>query len=166
MLLSKLAERAPFLMSGSPRFRQARGSSSITESEKIFDINIFSSPVDSILEAATASELPFLNMDDSCNDLGLRQSNMKISVPPACFHFDPIEERFNRLAKQKPLPEKGRLVEAVIDAGPLLHTLSVGGNLPKWRNPPSLKPSFIPQMLSKTSESQHQRRMLPSLPIT
>lgn len=34
------------------------------------------------------------------------------------------------------LPEKGRLVEAVVSAGPLLQTLLLSGPLPRWRHPP------------------------------
>ncbi|XP_057846410.2 uncharacterized protein LOC131056090 [Cryptomeria japonica] len=36
----------------------------------------------------------------------------------------------------KPLPERGKLVEAVLQAGPLLQTLLVSGPLPQWRHPP------------------------------
>ncbi|XP_051143837.1 uncharacterized protein LOC127260178 [Andrographis paniculata] len=34
------------------------------------------------------------------------------------------------------LPEKGKLLEAVIKAGPLLQTLLLAGPLPQWRHPP------------------------------
>lgn len=36
----------------------------------------------------------------------------------------------------KPLPEKGKLLEAVMKAGPLLQTLLLAGPLPQWRHPP------------------------------
>ena len=45
-----------------------------------------------------------------------------------------------KLAKRRPLPQKGNLLEAVLEAGPLLQTLMVAGSLPRWRNPPSLVP--------------------------
>ncbi|XP_024984520.1 proline-rich receptor-like protein kinase PERK9 [Cynara cardunculus var. scolymus] len=35
-----------------------------------------------------------------------------------------------------PLPEKGKLLEAVIKAGPLLQNLLLAGPLPHWRHPP------------------------------
>lgn len=34
------------------------------------------------------------------------------------------------------LPEKGELLQAVMKAGPLLHTLLLAGPLPEWRHPP------------------------------
>ncbi|KAK2976571.1 hypothetical protein RJ640_024192 [Escallonia rubra] len=42
------------------------------------------------------------------------------------------------LVKGRSLPRKGRLLKAVIEAGPLLRTLMVLGHVPRWRNPPSL----------------------------
>ncbi|KAK8489289.1 hypothetical protein V6N13_024320 [Hibiscus sabdariffa] len=42
------------------------------------------------------------------------------------------------LIEGKPLPEKGRLLEAVVDTAPLLETLMITGQLPNWRNPPPL----------------------------
>ncbi|KAE8667481.1 DNA ligase 1-like [Hibiscus syriacus] len=36
----------------------------------------------------------------------------------------------------KPLPEKGKLLQAVMKAGPLLQTLLLAGPLPQWRHPP------------------------------
>ncbi|XP_023520173.1 uncharacterized protein LOC111783474 [Cucurbita pepo subsp. pepo] len=37
---------------------------------------------------------------------------------------------------EKPLPEKGKLLQAVMKAGPLLQTLLLAGPLPQWRHPP------------------------------
>ncbi|KAH6774708.1 hypothetical protein C2S52_002300 [Perilla frutescens var. hirtella] len=36
----------------------------------------------------------------------------------------------------RPLPEKGKFLQAVIKAGPLLQTLLLAGPLPQWRHPP------------------------------
>ncbi|XP_073158159.1 uncharacterized protein [Henckelia pumila] len=36
----------------------------------------------------------------------------------------------------RPLPEKGKLLQAVMKAGPLLQTLLLAGPLPRWRQPP------------------------------
>ncbi|CAL9752382.1 unnamed protein product [Musa acuminata subsp. burmannicoides] len=48
-------------------------------------------------------------------------------------------------AVRRALPEKGRLVEAVMGAGPLLQTLLLAGPLPQWRHPPpDLRSSEIP----------------------
>ncbi|KAF7823559.1 uncharacterized protein G2W53_021703 [Senna tora] len=45
-----------------------------------------------------------------------------------------------RLVRGKVLPEKGKLLESVMEAGPLLHSLLVAGPLPTWRNPPPPRP--------------------------
>ncbi|CAH8387096.1 unnamed protein product [Eruca vesicaria subsp. sativa] len=49
------------------------------------------------------------------------------------------------LLLEKPLPEKGSLLQAVLKAGPLLQTLLLAGPLPQWRHPPPpLETSDIP----------------------
>ncbi|KAL1209542.1 hypothetical protein V5N11_020443 [Cardamine amara subsp. amara] len=46
------------------------------------------------------------------------------------------------------LPEKGKLLKAVVKAGPLLQTLLLAGQLPQWRHPPPQLESFeIPPMI-------------------
>lgn len=58
-------------------------------------------------------------------------------LPPPPPHQPPaIEEPIVPLASDKPLPEKGKLLQAVMKAGPLLHTLLLAGPLPQWRHPP------------------------------
>uniref|UniRef100_A0A7N0RCI9 Uncharacterized protein n=1 Tax=Kalanchoe fedtschenkoi TaxID=63787 RepID=A0A7N0RCI9_KALFE len=53
------------------------------------------------------------------------------------FHGEMMEKR--------PLPEKGKLLDAVMTAGPLLQTLLLAGPLPQWRHPPPpLESSQIP----------------------
>ncbi|CAN6227329.1 unnamed protein product [Urochloa humidicola] len=47
------------------------------------------------------------------------------------------------MALARRLPEKGRLVEAVVSAGPLLQTLLLAGPLPRWRHPPPAAPADI-----------------------
>ncbi|KAK8645678.1 hypothetical protein V6N13_119501 [Hibiscus sabdariffa] len=46
------------------------------------------------------------------------------------------------LVPDKPLPEKGQLLQAVMKAGPLLQTLLLAGPLPQWRHPPPPLESF------------------------
>lgn len=46
------------------------------------------------------------------------------------------------LTSEKPLPEKGKLLQAVMKAGPLLQTLLLAGPLPQWRHPPPPLESF------------------------
>ncbi|XP_009788570.1 uncharacterized protein LOC107828009 isoform X1 [Nicotiana tabacum] len=42
----------------------------------------------------------------------------------------------------KPLPENGKFLQAVMKAGPLLQTLLVAGPLPQWRHPPPPMDSY------------------------
>ncbi|KAL7198269.1 hypothetical protein ACSBR2_020720 [Camellia fascicularis] len=49
-----------------------------------------------------------------------------ISPPPPAIPF----------VSDKPLPEQGKLLQAVMKAGPLLQTLLLAGPLPEWRHPP------------------------------
>ncbi|KAK4785820.1 hypothetical protein SAY86_002509 [Trapa natans] len=62
--------------------------------------------------------------------------------------FDPRMTMIDELAKGKALPQKGKLLEAIMEAGPLLHTLLMAGRLPQWRDPPPLQPISIPPMIS------------------
>ncbi|KAK4793203.1 hypothetical protein SAY86_023638 [Trapa natans] len=49
------------------------------------------------------------------------------------------------ISPEKPLPEKGKLLQAVMGAGPLLQTLLLAGPLPQWQHPPTqLESSEIP----------------------
>ncbi|KAG6607603.1 Microtubule-associated protein 70-1, partial [Cucurbita argyrosperma subsp. sororia] len=45
-------------------------------------------------------------------------------------------EKIHKLLIEKLLPEKGKLLEAVMKAGPLLQTPLVAEPLPEWRHPP------------------------------
>ncbi|KAE9600581.1 hypothetical protein Lal_00045365 [Lupinus albus] len=53
----------------------------------------------------------------------------------------PLPSMFE-LTLDKPLPEKGKLLEAVMKAGPLLQTLLLAGPLPQWIHPPPPLESF------------------------
>lgn len=48
----------------------------------------------------------------------------------------PLPEAALKLLAEKPLPEKGKLLQAVVEAGPLLQTLLLAGPLPQWQHPP------------------------------
>uniref|UniRef100_A0A0E0DL47 Uncharacterized protein n=1 Tax=Oryza meridionalis TaxID=40149 RepID=A0A0E0DL47_9ORYZ len=50
----------------------------------------------------------------------------------------------NMLAMKKPLPQRGRLLQSVMEAGPLLQNLLVAGLLPRWRNPPPVALDTLP----------------------
>lgn len=71
---------------------------------------------------------------------------------------DPISESLPQAALQlvseKPLPEKGKLLQAVIEAGPLLQNFLLAGPLPRWQHPPpQLNSIEIPPVLSISSPS-------------
>ncbi|XP_013715933.1 uncharacterized protein LOC106419668 isoform X2 [Brassica napus] len=51
-------------------------------------------------------------------------------------------EIMDPLFPDKPLPEKGKLLQAVMKAGPLLQTLLLAGPLPQWQHPPPLLKTF------------------------
>ncbi|KAJ9175484.1 hypothetical protein P3X46_014034 [Hevea brasiliensis] len=51
-------------------------------------------------------------------------------------HQQPVPEVIQKLAADRPLPEKGKLLQAVKEAGPLLQTLLLAGPLPQWQHPP------------------------------
>lgn len=70
-----------------------------------------------------------------------------------------------QLALEKPLPEKGKLLQAVMKAGPLLQTLLLAGPLPQWRHPPPPLDTFeippvaitsSPPLLPPTPHLLHQ----------
>ena len=62
--------------------------------------------------------------------------------PPVAPPLPPVTESMIELTPDKPLPEKGKLLQAVMKAGPLLQTLLLAGPLPQWRHPPPPLESF------------------------
>ncbi|MED6204904.1 hypothetical protein PIB30_013148 [Stylosanthes scabra] len=53
-----------------------------------------------------------------------------------------VSDSMIELTPDRPLPEKGKLLQAVMKAGPLLQTLLLAGPLPQWRHPPPPLESF------------------------
>lgn len=163
----ELLPSAPFLQPESPQLRQALGSSSISESENLTDAHNnqshVSSPtvVDSLVDASISPDLPIVNFADSCNVLMSQQHMMNVGAPPATTQDEVMKVLFDRFAK-KPLPEKGRLLKAVIDAGPTLDTLFVAGSLPRWRNPPPLKPLLVPTLSIRNDDALNTSNLLHS----
>ncbi|KAG9158172.1 hypothetical protein Leryth_000326 [Lithospermum erythrorhizon] len=109
-----------------------------------------SSPVDSFFDAVSSPEMSNINMTDSNNNVGylphqpilIQDSDLKVSMEmPKVDHATLI---LDNLMKPKPLPQKGKFLQAVLDVPPLLHTLLLVGPLPKWRNPPLLQTFQIP----------------------
>ncbi|XWS66233.1 hypothetical protein CRYUN_Cryun05aG0182000 [Craigia yunnanensis] len=62
------------------------------------------------------------------------------SIPPPVHlplqPLSPLPQEALKLAANRPLPEKGKLLQAVKDAGPLLKNLLLAGPLPQWQHPP------------------------------
>ncbi|XP_039062864.1 uncharacterized protein LOC120207475 [Hibiscus syriacus] len=81
----------------------------------------------------------------STSGIGIRSKMLRTSFVEDSSHgrvsieeYSSIGKIIDTLIKGKPLPEKGRLLEAVVDTAPLLETLMITGQLPNWRNPPPL----------------------------
>ena len=54
--------------------------------------------------------------------------------------INPADAVIENFVKGKVLPQRGNLLQAVMETGPLLQTLLLAGPLPRWRNPPPLQP--------------------------
>jgi len=114
--------------------------SSVTDS----DCSLVSSPVDPFFDPVTSA-------DRRC-----KHSPATPPPPPSAAAKQQCQPGANvvgsaadavldMLASKRPLPQKGRLLAAVMEAGPLLQNLLVAGQLPRWRNPPTVHaPDTLP----------------------
>ncbi|XP_039012707.1 uncharacterized protein LOC120142011 [Hibiscus syriacus] len=153
-LLNKLIPyETPFMIA-------AKTNSSITESNSLSDTynkhhSHGSSPVDSLFDAVTSPDFPTIKMTDSCG-MGLLNQPFATGLFPSKLMTKVVDVEatvIDNLAKERTLPEKGKLLQAVMEVGPLLSTLLVAGPLPQWRNPPSY--TFkIPQVSIKGCDSK------------
>jgi len=112
--------------------------SSVTDS----DCSLVSSPVDPFFDPVTSAD---------------RRCKLSPATPPAAAPKQQCQPGggvgfgsaadavLDMLASKRPLPHKGRLLAAVMEAGPLLQNLLVAGQLPRWRNPPTVRaPDTLP----------------------
>lgn len=83
---------------------------------------------------------PNPNVEDSVDAAAIPASSTssseessKATPPPSA---PEVEAMVAASATERGLPQRGRLVEAVMRAGPLLQTLMLAGPLPQWRHPP------------------------------
>ncbi|RWV84869.1 hypothetical protein GW17_00053384 [Ensete ventricosum] len=106
---------------------QTRGSCSVTESDSL---------------SATPNHHSYGGDGASPGSPELRSINM--GIPRQQQKYDRASAIIDGLAMKRPLPRKGKLLQAVLEAGPLLQTLLLAGPLPKWRNPPPLQPFQVP----------------------
>ncbi|KAK7261298.1 hypothetical protein RIF29_27607 [Crotalaria pallida] len=81
-------------------------------------------------------------IDSSNNCLSSSDCEESIVSSPVIDHFPLLPQTMIELKPEKPLPEKGKLLQAVMKAGPLLQTLLLAGPLPQWRHPPPPLDSF------------------------
>ncbi|ONK67781.1 uncharacterized protein A4U43_C05F3710 [Asparagus officinalis] len=58
-------------------------------------------------------------------------------------HIDPALTRFNQIVSERALPEKGKLLDAVMRVGPMLQSFMIAGPLPQWKNPSLLQQNKI-----------------------
>ncbi|XP_039005053.1 uncharacterized protein LOC120132339 isoform X2 [Hibiscus syriacus] len=79
----------------------------------------------------TASLSGVSNSDDE-SSMSLVSTPGSDSLPES----SPLPQKALKLATNRQLPEKGRLLQAVKDAGPLLQNLLLAGPLPQWQHPP------------------------------
>lgn len=96
---------------------------------------------------------------------GFSSSDCEESIVSSPIQQQPPPLATMELVPEKQLPEKGKLLQAVMKAGPLLQTLLLAGPLPQWRHPPPPLESFeIPPVTITTSPSQpqllHQETMI------
>lgn len=101
-----------------------RVTSSVTDS----DCSLVSSPVDPFFDPVTSAD---------------KRKPSPAATPPPTSAPAPVRQQqqdavLDMLASKRPLPQKGRLLAAVMEAGPLLQNLLVAGQLPRWRNPPTV----------------------------
>ncbi|KZV39330.1 dual specificity protein kinase splA [Dorcoceras hygrometricum] len=81
-------------------------------------------------QSAPHSGISGVEDDPRRNGLSSSDSDDSIVSSP------PVPEQDFPLVPDRPLPEKGKLLQAVMKAGPLLQTLLLAGPLPRWRHPP------------------------------
>ncbi|CAD6273194.1 unnamed protein product [Miscanthus lutarioriparius] len=119
----------------------------VTSSFTDSDCSLVSSPVDPFFDPVTSAD---------------RRGKLSPATPPAASSAvapkrqcqpggggvgvgSAADAVLDMLASKRPLPHKGRLLAAVMEAGPLLQNLLVAGQLPRWRNPPTVRaPDTLP----------------------
>ncbi|KAG6739261.1 hypothetical protein POTOM_056852 [Populus tomentosa] len=137
------------------------GNSSITESNSLSETynhqSHGSSPVDPFFDTITSPDFSNNNLADSSHmgfvsNAFVQEYKGSISaglVPPAVAKIHPADAVIENFIKGKVLPQKGKLLQALMEARPLLQTLLLAGPLPRWRNSPPLQPfNILPVSMS------------------
>ncbi|KAH7560909.1 hypothetical protein ACOSQ2_016861 [Xanthoceras sorbifolium] len=156
-----------------------KANSSITESNSLSDTyhpqSHGSSPVDSFFDAVSSPDFSNINnMADSGNNMGFVNHHPFAQdysggggsmLSTGMARADPGNAIIDSFVKGKNLPQKGKLLQTVMESGPLLQTLLVAGPLPRWRNPPPLQHFKIPPFFIKGCETiQSMNHNKPSTP--
>eukprot|EP00258_Populus_trichocarpa_P014699 XP_006369508.1 uncharacterized protein LOC7465133 [Populus trichocarpa] len=159
LMLFSTSELLPILPQAqpeSPLVIPAKANSSITESNSLSDTynhqSHGSSPVESLIDAVTSPDFSSINMAESShmgfvNKALVQEYDGSIPtglVASAMAKIDPADIVIDNFVKGKVLPQRGKLLQAVMETGPLLQTLLLAGPLPRWRNPPPLQQFKIP----------------------
>nr|XP_043637295.1 uncharacterized protein LOC122608276 [Erigeron canadensis] len=125
--------------------KPAKANSSIAESNSFSDAyNHSLSPVESRFDPVTSPEFSNINTNSSfvqgCCRMGRSDSFHALgnNIPKV----DPATLMIENMIKGKALPQKGKLLRAVMEAGPLLQTLVETGPLPSCQNFSSPMQSF------------------------
>ncbi|KAG5244398.1 E3 ubiquitin-protein ligase [Salix suchowensis] len=124
------------------------GNPSITESNSLSDHthnhrSHGSSPVDSFFDAIACPDFSSINMGFASSTFVKEYDKSSVSAGlevPAVPGINPADAVIENFVKGKVLPQRGNLLQAVMETGPLLQTLLLAGPLPRWRNPPPLQP--------------------------
>ncbi|KAM3736832.1 hypothetical protein ACB098_09G011000 [Castanea mollissima] len=97
-----------------------------------------STPVNHLLGSVFYPDFTYPSTADSRNH---KQPFVQDSSENAI--FDRASVMIDSLVRGKPLPQKGKLLQTVLEAGPLLQTILLPP-LPQWRNPPPLPDLQVP----------------------
>lgn len=127
-----------------------------------------SPPVDSFFEPVSSPEFSNSKMgylNNHHNFVQVQDFNyLNMAVPiekPMC---DPGTVVIDSLAAERVLPQKGKLLQAVLDSGPLLQTILLAGPLPIWRNPPPLQDiKFQPLNIKECDNNKNETRIIESI---
>ncbi|OMP04192.1 hypothetical protein COLO4_09862 [Corchorus olitorius] len=110
------------------------------------------------LSGVSSSEDESKPSDSSIKHISISSPNLDSICSPVQPELpeSPLPEEALKLAANRPLPEKGKLLQAVKDAGPLLQNLLLAGPLPQWQHPPPQLTSIdIPPVAISSPKQQH-----------
>ncbi|CAM8982352.1 unnamed protein product [Rhodiola kirilowii] len=134
----------------------------LQQNQQLLQINELKNKIADPLSGLSSidDELEPIRAPDSKNNFSLSDCDESIVSSPATDSLIPVQiiphqTQMTKTSKllsfqeevllpetNRPLPEKGKLLEAVMNAGPLLQTLLLAGPLPQWRHPPPPLESF------------------------